>query len=270
MTTMNSNRYSKLTALLLVLAVALAAVSPAAAVASVEADGVPGEAAVGEEVTVTYTLNELYSGDTPRQWTLQGETNLTNATWTVTAYDNAGDQVGQSQSYGGESFQQQVDADSDVAELEVTVTGTVPEVSEWSYDPEERFLVTEFTEVRDGGGTTNIDSFDAHHYTADSKEARQTIADAEAAIADAESGGADVSEAENTLENAVNFYENGDFENAISNAEDARSEAEDSESSAQTRSMLLYGGVGLVALLALGGGGYLLYQRQQDDYDKLG
>ena len=34
--------------------------------------------------------------------------------------------------------------------------------------------------------------------------------------------------------------------------------------------MLLYGAAGLVGLLVLGGGGYLLYQRQQDDYDKLG
>ena len=270
MTKMNSSHCSKLATLLLVFAVALAAVSPAAAAASVQADGVPDEAEVGEQVSATYTLEELYAGDTPRQWILEGQTNLTNATWTVTAYDNAGDQVGQTQSYGGPAFQHGVDADQDVAELEVTVTGTVPAVEEWSYSPEERFLVTEFAEVRDGGGETTIGTWDAHHYTAESKEARQAIADAEAAVEDAESSGADVSAAQDKVDNAVGFYENGDFERATQNAQDAQSEAEDSQSSAETKSLLLYGGAGLVALLVLGGGGYLLYQRQQDDYDKLG
>jgi len=270
MTTMNSNHYSKLGTLLLVLAVAVAAVSPAAAVASVDADGVPQEAEVGEEVSVTYTLSDLYAGNTPSEWGLQGETNLTNASWTVTAYGVDGDQVADSRNYGGESFEYAVSSSEDMDEIEVTVTGTVPEVGEWSYDPEERFTVTEFTEVRDGGGTTAIDSYDAHHYTANSKEARNAIEDAESAIETAESNGADVSSAQDALDNAVGFYENGDFDRAVQNAEDAASEAESSESSAQTRSMLLYGGAGLVALLVLGGIGYLLYQRQGDDYDKLG
>ncbi|SNZ17855.1 hypothetical protein SAMN06269185_3146 [Natronoarchaeum philippinense] len=267
---MNSNHYSKLGTLLLVLAVAFAAVSPAAAAASVEADGVPEEAQVGEEVTVTYTLSDLYAGQTPSEWTLQGETNLTNASWTVTAYGVDGDQVADSENYGGSSFEYAVSSNQDMDELEVVVTGTVPEVSEWSYEPEEQFLVTGFTELRDGGGQTEIDSYQAHHYTADSQEARQAIEDAEAAIEDAESNGADVSDAQGSLDNAIGFYENGDFDRAVQNANDAADQAQSSQSSAQTQSMLLYGAAGLVGLLVLGGGGYLLYQRQQDDYDKLG
>jgi len=270
MTTMNSNHYSKLGTLLLVLAVAVAAISPAAAAASVQADGVPEEAEVGEEVTATYTLSELYAGDTPSEWTLRGETNMTNASWSVTAYGVDGDQVADTRNYGGDSFEYAVSSEENVNEIEVTVTATVPEVAEWSYDPEERFTVTEFTEVRSGGGESTIDSYDAHHYTGDSKEARNAIEDAEAAISDAESNGADVSNAEDGLDDAIGFYENGDFDRAVQNAEDAASDAESSQSSAQTRSMLLYGGAGLVALLVLGGGGYLLYQRQGDDYDKLG
>ncbi len=268
---MNLNRYSKLGVLLLVLAVSLATVAPAAAVASVDTDGVPEESEVGSDVSTTYTLTDLYAGDTPRQWTLQGQTNMTNATWSVTAYDNAGDQVGQSQSYGGDTFEYLVDADADVAELEVTVTGTTPEVETWSYDPEERFLVTEFTEVRDGGGESTIDSWDAHHYTSDSQNAREAIGDAETDVATAESNGADVTDAQSTLDNAIGFYENGDFERAVQNAEDAQSDAEDAQSNAEQRDLLLYGGVGVVALLMIVGIGFLLYTRQQgDDYDKLG
>lgn len=268
---MSLNRYSKLTALLLVIAVALATVAPAAAVASASAEGVPGESEVGSDVSATYTLTDLYAGDTPRQWTLQGDTELTNASWSITAYDNAGDQVGDTQSYGGDSFEHPVEADADVAEIEVTVTGTAPEIEAWSYDPEERYLVTEFTEVRDGGGESAIDSWEAHHYTADSQNARQAINAAESAIADADDNGADVADAQNTLDNAIGFYENGDFERAVENAEDAQSGAEDAQSSAEQRNLLLYGGLGLVGLLVVVGLGFLIYRSQQgDDYDKLG
>ncbi|WP_168192991.1 hypothetical protein [Halostella sp. PRR32] len=264
------SRSSKLTTLLVALAVLLAAVAPAAALATVQADDAPEEAQVGEDVSVTYTFSDLYEGDTPRQWTLQGETNLTNASWSITMYDNAGDQVGETESYGGDTFEQQVSADDDVAEVEVTVSGTVPEVQNFSYDPAETFLLTEFTEVRDGGGTSTIDSWDTHHYTEESADARTAIDEAATTIDDAESNGADVSDAKSDLDNAIGFYEAGEFDKAIENANSAQDAAEQSESSAETRSMLLYGVVGLVALIVLAGGGYVLYQRQQDDYDKLG
>jgi hypothetical protein len=267
---MNLSRSSKLTTLLVALAVLLAAVPPAAALATVQADDAPEEAQVGEEVSVTYTLTDLYEGDTPRQWTLRGETNLTNASWSITMYDNAGDQIGETRSYGGNSFEEQVSADEDVAEIEVTVTGTAPEVGNFTYDPAESFRLTEFTEVRDGGGTSTIDSWETHHYTEDSAEARAAIEEAEASIEEAESNGADVSDANSDLDNAIGFYEAGEFDKAIENANAAQDAAQQSESSAQTRSMVMYGAIGLIALVVLAGGGYVLYQRQQDDYDKLG
>jgi len=250
---MNSNRYSKLATLLVALTVLTAAVPAASALATVQADDAPEEAQVGEEVTVTYTLTDLYEGDTPRQYTLRGDTNLTNASWSVTAFDSAGDQVGQTENYGGSSFEHPVSADDDVARLEVTVTGTVPEIANLSYDPAETFLLTEFTEVRDGGGSTTIDTWQTHHYTEDSREARDAIEAAESDIDDARDNGADVADVEDDLDNA----------------ESAQNTAEQSQSSAQTQELLLYGGVALVALFVLGGGGYVLYQRQQDDYDKL-
>jgi len=267
---MNLSRSSKLTTLLVTLAVLLAAVPPAGALATAQADDAPEEAQVGEEVSVTYTLTDLYEGDTPRQWTLQGETNLTNASWSITMYDSAGDQIGETQSYGGNSFEEQISADRDVAEVEVTVTGTVPELQNFSYAPEETFLLTEFTEVREGGGTSTIDTWETRHYTEDSANARTAIEEAEASIEEAESNGADVSDAESDLDNAIGFYEAGEFDKAVENANSAQDAAEQSESSAETRSMLMYGAVGLVALVVLAGGGYVLYQRQQDDYDKLG
>jgi hypothetical protein len=269
MTKMNSNRYSKLATLLVVMTVLTAAVPAASALATVQADDAPEEAQVGEEVTVTYTLTDLYEGDTPRQYTLRGDTNLTNASWSVTAFDSAGDQIGQTENYGGSSFEHPVSADDDVARLEVTVTGTVPEIANLSYDPAETFFLTEFTEVRDGGGSTTIDTWQTHHYTEDSREARDAIEAAEADIDDARDNGADVADAEDDLDNAVGFYEAGEFDKAIENAESAQNAAEQSQSSAQTQELLLYGGVALVALFVLGGGGYVLYQRQQDDYDKL-
>jgi hypothetical protein len=273
MTKMNSNRCSKLATLLVVGLVALAAVPPAAAVATVDADGAPAEAEVGEEVSTTYTFTDLYEGDTPREWTLRGDTNLTNATWTVTAYDNAGDQVGQTQSYGGSSFEFDIVADEDVAELEVTVSGTVPGVENYSYDPQQSFRLTEFTEVREGGGTTTIDSWETNHHTTDSSNAREALDGAREAIDDAEESGADVTDAESSFRNARQAYESGEFDLATSLAEEAESKASESQESTeqteQRNTMLLYGGIGLVVLVLIGGG-VSWYQQQQDDYDKLG
>ncbi|WP_121820610.1 DUF4398 domain-containing protein [Halostella salina] len=271
---MNSNRCSKLTTLLVVALVALAAVPPAAALATVEADGAPAEAEVGEEVSTTYTFTELFSGDTPQEWTLRGETNLTNATWSVTAYDNAGNQIGETQSMGGSSFEYDVVADEAVTEIEVTLTGTTPEVENYTYDPQQSFRLAEFTEVREGGGTTEIDSWETNHYTSESGDAREALDSAQEAIDEAEESGADVSEAESTFRNARQAYESAeDFDLAISLAEEAESQAteaqESTEQTEQRNTMLLYGGIGLVVLVLIGGAAYW-YRQQGDDYDKLG
>lgn len=262
MTKMNSNHCSRLAVLLAVCLVAMAATGPAAAI-SVANEDTPAEVEVGEKVTAAYTMEELYQNPSFESWSIEGETELENVTWTVTYYDQSDEKIDQ-YTHDGQSFSQSgVDIDSGVSKVRVQVTGEAPAVGNYTYDPEETFTVATLTQVRDGGSSNEIGTWEAHHYTENSKQARNAIDSANAAIEDADGD----SEAEDTRDTAVDVYGNGDFDNAIELANRAESEA----SSSQQRQMLLFGGLGLVGLVALVGGGYVLYQRsRQDSYDKLG
>ncbi|WP_135827596.1 hypothetical protein [Halorussus halobius] len=261
---MNSNRCSKPLTVLLVLVLAVSAVGPATAL-SVSAADAPSEAEVGEEIETTFTLERPFSEY--EEWTLNGETNLSDVTWTVKLYDQAGDKLDQ-QSYDGTSFNHSLEQ-SDAFEVEVVLEGTVTEVAAYSYDPAQQTLLAELNQVRDGGSSDTIDAWEFRPYTADSDEARTAIADAEQAIADADDSGADVSAAENTLESAVSAFDHGNFENAGNLASDAQESANSAQQSSQQTQMLLYGGLGLVALVLVVGAVFW-YRSQQDDYDKLG
>ena len=94
MTTTSWNHSSRLTAVLAVCLLAAAAVAPAAAVSVAETDA-PDSAAVGEEVSLTITLSELYREPSLEEWELTGETALENPTWTVVYYDQTGSKVDQ-------------------------------------------------------------------------------------------------------------------------------------------------------------------------------
>ena len=260
---MNSNRCSKLVTLLLATTLVVSAVAPAAAM-SVSADGAPSEAQVGEDVQTTFTIEKPFSEY--QQWTLNGQTELTDVTWTVKLYDQAGDKIGQ-QSYDGQSFNHSLQ-ESDALEVQVVLEGTVPEVTNFTYDPAQTALLAELNQVREGGSSQTIDAWQFRPYTEESQKARDAIESAEQAISDAEDSGASVSEAKSTLESAVSAFDHGNFENAVKLAEDAKSSAESSKESSQQTQMLLYGGLGLVALVAIVGG-VLWYRSQQDDYDKL-
>ena len=264
---MNSSHCSRTCAILLAVALVFTLAAPVAAVTT-DADDVPDSEAVGAEVSVTYTLTDLY--DDHRTWTLNGTTELENVSWSVRTYDSAGDQVGQTESYDGSSFAQGVSADDGVARVEVRVSGTVPAIEEFTYEPAEQFELTSFAQEREGGGTSEIDSWHVHHYTADSNEARQAIDRAGAAIDDASDAGADVAGAERTYNNAISAYESADFENAIDLADQAEERAIDEKQSTERNRLVMYGGVGVVVLALLVGGGYFLYQSRQDSYDKLG
>lgn len=261
---MNSNHYSKLVTLLLAVTLVVSAVGPAAAL-SVSASDAPSEAKVGEDVQTTFTIEKPFSEY--ETWTLNGETNLTDVTWTVKLYDQGGDKLDQ-QSYDGASFDHELDQ-SDAFEVEVVVEGTVPEVESFSYDPAQQSLLTELNQVREGGSSESLNSWQFRPYTEDSNEARDTIESAEQAIEDADESGADVSEARNTLENAISAFDHGNFENAVNLAEEAENSANSSEESSQQTQMLLYGGIGLVVLVLVVGAVFW-YRSQQDDYDKLG
>ncbi|WP_132057958.1 hypothetical protein [Halorussus amylolyticus] len=263
---MNSNHYSKLLTLLFATTLVVSAAAPAAAAVSVSASDAPSDAEVGEEVTTTYTLDRPFSEYD--EWTLNGETELESVTWTVKLYDQGGDKVSQ-ESYDGQSFNHTLQSDTNAAEVEVTIEGTVAEVSDFTYDPAQMHLLTELNQVRDGGNSDTLDSWEFRPYTAESDEARSAIEDAEAAISDAESSGASVSDAEGDLEDAISAFDGENFELAGNLAGEATEGAESAAQSNQQTQMLLYGGVGLVVLVAIVGGA-LWYRSQQDDYDKLG
>ncbi|MFT4883507.1 MAG: TolA-binding protein [Natronomonas sp.] len=243
---------SKLLSLLVAgLLVSSLAVGSAAAVNS-SAEELPDESEVGTEYEATFELTELF--DEYEQWTLNGETELTNVTWTIRQYDQADNQIRQT-SVDGQEFNEDINIEDGTSRIEVRVTGTTPEIGNLSYDPEERFAVANFTQVREGGTQQDIASHDAHHYTNESKEARNAIDDANAIVN--ESGD---QESQETLQSAISAYEAGNFENAINLAE----RAEDEATQTQTRqSFLLYGAAAVVVLLLLGGGYYLYKSRQQ-------
>lgn len=261
---MNSNHYSKLLTLLLAAALVVSTAGTAAAM-SVSASGAPSEAKVGEDVTTTFTVQKPFSNYD--QWTLNGETELTDVTWTVKLYDQAGEKIGQ-QSYDGQSFNHTLKK-SDAFEVKVALKGSVPEVTNFTYDPEQTLLLAELNQVRKGGSSESLDSWEFRPYTAESQEARKAIESAEEAISNAKDSGASVSDAEDTLSNAVSAYDHGNFENAVELANEAKKTADSAQKSNQQTQMLLYGGIGLLALVLLVGG-IFWYRSQQDSYDKLG
>lgn len=268
MSWIHSSRSGAVLALVVLL---IAAVAPAAAIAAT-AEGVPGEAAVGEEVTATITITEPFKNPSLEQWTLSGETEMGNVTWTVTVFDQTGAKVGQ-ESYDGTNFtHSDISADSGVSEIQVRVVGNVPAVETFTYDPKETFQVAALQQVREGGTSNEIGAWSAHHYTTGSaepgsKEAREAIESAESAIA---ATSADTTEAEGILDNAVSAYEAGNFGNAVDLANQAEEKASSAEKSSERTQLIIYAAGGLIGLLVLLGGGYFVYQSQQDDYDKLG
>jgi hypothetical protein len=256
---MNWSRCSSVVAIavLLVLVATLAA-GPALAVSPSD-EGVPGEAQVGSEVTATFTFTDLYTDY--ESWTLHGETNLTGVTWTVRTLDQAGNQVSQ-QSFDGGSFDADVALEDDVAEVVVRVTGTAPEVDSFSYDPRQQFTLAAFDLVREGGTSRDIETWSVAHYTEASQAARDDIDAAETAVDDAGGAGGD------DLDRAIQAYEAGNFELASSLAADAESAAQGARQSRQTTQLLLYGGVGVLAL-AVVFGGFLYWRSRQGPSDPL-
>ncbi|KTG09135.1 hypothetical protein AUR64_15165 [Haloprofundus marisrubri] len=269
MTRTNLNRSSKLAALVASVFVLLSAVATPVAAVSVAEENVPSEAEVGEQVSATVTLDELYQNPQWNTWSVAGQTNLTDVTWTVTYYDQTGSKVG-SDEFDGQNFTgASVNSDDGISEVDVKVTGTVPDVTEFDYEDEQQFLLMGLSQTRDGGASNPINTWNAHHYTAESAEAREAIANAENAISEA--GGADTQQAEQSLTQAIRAFngENPDFDLATELATEAENQAGSAQQSSQTMQMAMYAVGGLVALLAIVGGVFW-YRSNQTTYDKLG
>jgi hypothetical protein len=260
---MSWTRCSKLAALA-VLIVSLAA-APTAVALSSSAEGVPGESQVGTEVSATFVVADPFT-EAPDEWTLRGETELGNVSWTVTVIDQ-GDQISQ-ETYGNQSFNHSLTNSEGGDEVRVELVGAVPAIENYTYDPRETYRLAILSRVQ-GSNVQEIDAWTPHHYTEKSKEAREAIDAASAAIDEA--GGNQ--EAEEQLQRAIRAYESAnseaDFENAIDLANDAEQKAEQAQQSRQTMQLALYAVGGLVVLLLIGGGIYDS-RSQQDTYDKLG
>ncbi len=279
---MTSNRSSKLTVLAVLLAVSVLLAAPATAVTVAQTD-VPQEAEAGSQISASFTLTDLYQDPQWEPWTLEGETELSNVTWTLTFIDPQGNEF-HTETYNGQSFSQAgISTNHEqgtVTEIRVEITGDVPAPEQYTYPDNETFTLATLTQISgDEGAHNEIDTWETHHYTVaeagnpdatpGSKDAREALDGARNAIDDADEAGSDVSAAEETLENAISAYENGNFQNAVSLAEDAKDEAESAQQSQQQSQMVLFGGVGLVVVLLIAGG-FWYYRQQQDDYDKLG
>ncbi|MFB6194760.1 MAG: hypothetical protein ABEI80_01195 [Haloplanus sp.] len=266
MTRTNSNRSSRV--VLATLIVLLAATVPAAAV-SVSSEDVPQEAQVGTQVSATVTLNELYQNPQSERWQLSGTTQLTDVSWTIVFYDQTGSQVKLVEPTGQSFSGVEVAAADNTAKVEVRITGTVPEVETYSYDPPQQFRLMQLTRGQQGGASSVIDTWQTHHYTESSASARQAIKQAGTAIDQAAASGANPSAARTTYQDAIAAYNDGSFDVATSLAQRATEQANQAKQSAQTRRMLIYAGVA-VLLLALVGGGVFWWRSQQGPEDPLG
>jgi len=253
--------------------VAMLALSVAVPVAAVSVDSkdVPSEAEVGSTVEASVELSELFSEND--QWYLNASTELENKPkWTVEFVDD-GDVVETKTRVGQNVTFSDTTIESPVDHIRVTVEGDVPTVGNYSYANEEMFTTMSIAQVPvTSGGETGapsvIETYETHHYTTESKEARTAIDAAADNISAAESAGGDVSAAESSLRDAKRFYRNADFEAALTNAEEAVQQANDAEdqveSSQQTQQLLIYAGVAEVVLALIGGGVYWYRQNQQD------
>jgi hypothetical protein len=251
----------RVTALVVILTLApgLAAVGPAAAL-SVSEQTEFNESRVGETVETTVVVEDPFQ-DQPSQWTLRASTELENVSWVVTV-SQQGNQVNQ-ETYGGQSFEQDLNFDNGGDEVRIKVTGEVPAVDNYTYEPRETYTLWELDAIT-GDSESALNDSAVHHYTNDSRDARQAID--EAAVAINESG--NPQEARTTLNSSISAYDNGNFGNAVDLAERAQNEAEQVQQSQQRTQMLIYAAIAVVVLLVVGGVVYY-WRQQQDEYGKL-
>lgn len=264
-----SNGYSERIVALLLVVVVLASVAQVVGAVSADVESMPDSGEVGSQVSATVLLTDLYRDPNLESWTLDGETALTDVTWTVTYLDQGGNQIDTQSVDGQELSASGIALDDDVSEVRVKVTGTVPAVRNYQYRPRQTFEIMSLTQTREGGTSNDIDSWTVYHYTPKSQTAREAIDSASTAVDDAQNRGADTATAEDTLDDAIAAYETGSFDLAITLAEKAQTQAQSARQSAETFQLAIYAGLGLVGIVVIGGLVYW-YQNRETPYDRLG
>lgn len=264
-----STRSTRLVAFVATVSLLLATVAvPVLAVDVVEA-AVPDEGEVGAKVSARLHLADLYRDPDLDSWTLAGTTELTDVTWTVTFYDQGGNQVGQESHDGQTLAQDGIDLDAGVSEVGVRLVGRVPPVTDYRYDPPQSFRLASLAVTRPGGTSTTIGTWRVHHFTAESAAAADAIDAATAEIEAARAAGATPTEAEASLRFAVDAYEGENFALATTLAEEAESQAAAARQAATTRRLALYAG-GAVVAVALLGVSAVWFRRRRRPSDRLG
>ncbi len=230
-------------------------------VAAISVSGsAPSAAEVGETVEMSASVEDPFDGP-PDEYTLQGTTELENASWTVEVL-NQGDPI-ETFDAGGQSFTYDLNKENSATDVEITLRGDVPDLSTFNYeDPsQEEYVAMSLARVTNGT-ETDLETWSVHRFTESSQAARNAI---DAAI---DAGARDVGgDAETALTNAIEFYNGANFEQAISNAEDAEELAEE-QSDEGGPSMLLIGGALVVLLIVVGAVAYV-YQSNQSSGNKL-
>lgn len=269
-TSTRSTNLTAVAALLVSVFVLSAAIATPVLAVSVADENVPESGEVETKYSATVRLTDLYRDPALESWTLAGRTDLTDVTWTVTRFDQGGNRIGQ-QSHDGQSFEQEGIALADgVSDVEVRVTGTVPAVTTYTYDPTQRFEALSLSVTRPGGSSTAIGAWTVDHYTAESREVTLALDAAVVAIDAARAAGATPREAEETFGFAVDAYEGENFALATTLAVDAEAQAVAAERSAETNRLALYVGGALVALVLIGALVYWLQRHRRRPYDRLG
>jgi hypothetical protein len=251
-------RSSKGATLVALFALLLAAAGPAGALTISDQTDFE-DSRVGETVSTTVVIEDPFT-DQPDEWTLRGSTELENVSWTVTVLQQ-GNQINETV-YGDQTFEQTLSLDNGGDEVRIDLVGDTPAVENHTYDPRETYVLWDLVSVT-GSSESTLNTSTVHHYTNDSREARNAIDNATMAV-----NGSGNQDAQDQLNRSVEAYNGGQFDLAIDTAQDAQNTAEQAEQSQQQTQTLIYAAIALVVLAIIGGGVYY-WRANQDEPTKL-
>ena len=251
-------RSSKGATLVALFALLLAAAGPAGALTISDQTDFE-DSRVGETVSTTVVIEDPFT-DQPDEWTLRGSTELENVSWTVTVLQQ-GNQINETV-YGDQTFEQTLSLDNGGDEVQIDLVGDTPAVENHTYDPRETYVLWDLVSVT-GSSESTLNTSTVHHYTNDSREARNAIDNATMAV-----NGSGNQDAQDQLNRSVEAYNGGQFDLAIDTAQDAQNTAEQAEQSQQQTQTLIYAAIALVVLAIIGGGVYY-WRANQDEPTKL-